>query len=132
MRNWKVPVSRPSTSSANRLDYAEPSGGWVWLDNSVISFFIGKIAPQRGAPASCRLRSASCGARIFLRDCASVGDSRFPGGTPGNAARMAALPAAKAIKYQRANLPRRRNSKPLVINPSRVNDEVTSGTAASP
>jgi hypothetical protein len=57
------------------------------------------------------------------------GVSRFPGGTPTNAARMAALPADKESKNQRKCFVRRRSSKPLVISPSVVNVEVTSGTA---
>ena len=64
--------------------------------------------------------------------CAAVpqaGGSRFSGGTPETAAKMAALPKPKEIKNQRKCFVRRRSSKPLVISPNRVNDEVTSGTA---
>jgi len=42
----------------------------------------------------------------------------------------ATIQKTKGMRNQRKFLVRRRSSKPLVINPSVVNDEVTSGTAA--
>jgi len=52
------------------------------------------VSTQWGVSASCRLRSASCGALLvlLLRGCAADVISTFPGGTPENAAKMAAPP----------------------------------------
>jgi len=57
------------------------------------------VSSTHGAPASCRLRSASCGTLfVFLRGCFPEVISMFPGGTPETAAMMAALPEDKGIK----------------------------------